>query len=294
MSPTSAALPPTSYRLAVAQPRRIAGTDGSPNVDHAVGLVAEAAAAGADLVCFPEFSPGPVRAKDEFYDATPAMSAAASAGSINVVWSRTELCDDGLNRLCVYVVDRTGETLLRYERTHPATIPATDRGEGELVSPADHFANFELDGIPMGIVVCSEMWTPEVARIVALRGAEIILSPAGGGFTTLTRNWQMVNQVRAIENVCYVALTNNLWGEEQGAAMITGPEHPVVHAGRKELAVGDIDLERLRWLRTHDDSMADPKPFDSIPGLLRARRPELYGDLVAPQADAFDYVNGVA
>ena len=283
---------PSTYRLAVAQPRRISGPDGSPNVDHAVRLVEEASAAGADLICFPEFSPGPVRALDAFYDAGPAMAAVARDRAINVVWSRTERCDDGLNRLCVYVVGRDGDTVLRYERTHPATIPPSEKGEGELVSPGDVFGNFELDGIPMGIVVCSEMWTPEVARIVALRGAQIILSPAGGGFTSLTRNWQMVNQVRAIENVCYVALTNNLWGEEQGAAMITGPEHPVVFAGRHELAIGDVDLDRLRWLRDHDDSMADPKPFDSIPGLLRARRPELYGDLGAPQADAFDYSNG--
>lgn len=283
---------PTAYTLAMAQPRRISGSDGSPNVGHAVELVAAAATAGADLVCFPEFSPGPVRAADGFYDATPQMAEAAAHHEINVVWSRTERCQDGLNRLCVYVVDRTGVTVLRYERTHPATIPASDEGEGELVSPADRFGSFALDGVPMAIVVCSEMWTPEVARIVALRGAEIILSPAGGGFTTLTRNWLMVNQVRAIENVCYVGLTNNLWGEEQGAAMITGPEHPVAFAGRRELVVGVVDLERLRWLRANDDSMADPKPFDSIPGLLRARRPELYGELVAPQADAFDFATG--
>jgi len=285
---------PDSYRLAMAQPRRIAGEDGSPNVDHAVQLIAQAAQAGADLVCFPEFSPGPVRAKDPFYDATPAMSAAATAGNINVVWSRTEVCADGLNRLCVYVVGRDGSTVLRYERTHPATISPTEKNEGELVSPADVFGEFSVDGLPFGLVVCSEMWTPEVARIVALRGAEIILSPAGGGFTSLTRNWQLINQARAIENVCYVGLTNNLWGPEQGAAMITGPEHPLVFAGRKELIVADLDLDRLRWLRRHDDSMVEPKTFDSIPGLLRARRPELYGDLVAPQADAFDYANGTA
>ncbi len=282
----------TTYTLAMAQPRRIHGADGSPNVDHAAHLVSEAAGAGADLVCFPEFSPGPVRVADAFYDAAPQMAEAAAAHEINVVWSRTERCDDGRNRLCVYVVDRRGATVLRYERTHPATIPSSEKGEGELVSPADAFGVFALDGIPMGVVVCSEMWTPEVARIVALRGAEVILSPAGGGFTTLTRNWLLVNQVRAIENVCYVGLTNNLWGEEQGAAMITGPEHPVAFAGRRELVVGELDLARLRWLRANDDSMVDPKTFDSIPGLLRARRPELYGDLVAPQADAFDYATG--
>ncbi|WP_114424099.1 carbon-nitrogen hydrolase family protein [Nocardioides houyundeii] len=294
-TPTAAVRPDdaparTAYRLAIAQPRRIAGEDGSPNVDHAVGLVAQAAAEGADLVLFPEFSPGPVRAGDAFYDAGPAMAQAAKDGGLNVVWSRTEECPDGLFRLVVYVVGRTGETVLRYERTHPATIPATE--DGFITSPGEVFGLFEVDGLRLGIVVCSEMWTPEVARIVALRGAEVILSPAGGGFTSLTRNWQVINQARAIENVCYVALTNNLWGEEQGAAMITGPEHPLVHAGRRELVCADLDLARLRWLRDNDDSMVEPKTFDSIPGLLRARRPELYAELAAPQADAYDYANG--
>lgn len=280
----------STYTLAMAQPRRIAGTDGTPNVDHAVTLVDQAAAAGADLVCFPEFSPGPVRGTDAFYDAGPAMSAAAKAQNLNVVWSRTELCEDDKYRLVVYVVGRDGSTVLRYERTHPATIAVAE--DGVLTSPGQSFGTFEIDGLSMGIVVCSEMWTPEVARIVALRGAEIILSPAGGGFTSLTRNWQIINQARAIENLCYVGLTNNLWGQEQGAAMITGPEHPLAFAGRRELVVAILDLERVRWLRSHDDSMVEPKPFDSIPGLLRARRPELYGELVAPQPDAFDYANG--
>ncbi|MCD4533538.1 carbon-nitrogen hydrolase family protein [Nocardioides sp. cx-169] len=281
----------SSYTLAMAQPRRIHGDDGSPNVDHAVGLVTEASAAGADLVCFPEFSPGPIDLDLPSYDAGPALAAAAKAGDINVVWSRNEVCEDGLNRLVVYVVGRDGSTLLRYERTHPATIPAEETG-GALTSAGEAFGNVEIDGVPFGIVVCSEMWTPEVARIVALRGAEVILSPAGGGFTSLTRNWQIINQARAIENLCYVGLTNNLFGEEQGAAMITGPEHPLAFAGRRELVLATLDLDRVRWLRDHDDSMAEPKRFDSVPGLLRARRPEMYGDLVAPQADAYDYVTG--
>lgn len=283
---------PSTYRLAMAQPVRVGGHGpGSPaDVDHAVELVEQAVAAGADLVCFPEFSPGPIDV-DHHYDAGPALAAAAKAGDINVVWSANERGEDGLEHLAVHVVGRDGTELLHYLRTHPATIPAAQTG-GHLTSPGSEFGNVTVDGVPMGIVVCSEMWTPEVARIVALRGAEVILSPAGGGFTTLTRNWQIINQARAIENLCYVGLTNNLWGDEQGAAMITGPEHPLAFAGRRELVVADLDLDRVRWLRAHDDSITEPKPFESIPGLLRARRPEMYADLVAPQPDAFDYATG--
>jgi hypothetical protein len=53
--------------------------------------------------------------------------------------------------------------------------------------------------------------------------------------------------------------------------------------------LGDLDLARLRWLRETDDSMANPKPFTSLPGLLRARRPQLYGVLSAPADGLYDY-----
>ncbi|WP_300683472.1 carbon-nitrogen hydrolase family protein [Nocardioides sp.] len=287
---------PSRYRLALLQPLRVGGhgPGSMADVEHGVELIARAAAAGADLACFPEFSPGPIDV-EAFYDAAPAMAEAAREHHINVVWSANEKVagpDGTRNHLAVHVLDRNGTEVLHYLRTHPATIPAAETF-GQLTSPADQFANFTLDGIEMGIVVCSEMWTPEVARIVALRGAELILSPAGGGFTSLTRNWQLINQARAIENICYVGLTNNLWGDEVGAAMITGPEYPLAFAGREEVVVADLDLDRVRHLRGIDDSIAEPKLFDSVPGLLRARRPELYADLVAPQADAFDYAAGM-
>ena len=51
----------------------------------------------------------------------------------------------------------------------------------------------------------------------------------------------------------------------------------------------EADLGRVRWLRAQDDSMIDPKPFRALPGLLRARRPLLYQDLVLPGPDLYDY-----
>lgn len=275
-----------SYTLAVAQPRTAPPERRAENVGRAVELIAEAAGRGADLVLFPEHCPGPFFPGEDF-DAAPEMSAAAAEHGIAVCWSRMEKGTDGLWRLTVYVVDRAGEQVLRYERSHPATVPVSDTGAH--VAPGPELASFELDGIPMGIAVCSELWIPEPARVLALRGAQILLSPAGGGFTSLAPNWEMIARVRAIENQCYLALTHNLYDVESGSAMITGPEHPLVKAGRAELAVATVDLARLRWLRENDDQLGAVKSFDSIPGLLRARRPELYGELSEPRDDLFDY-----
>ncbi len=274
------------FTLAVAQPRAVTEPDYSGNIPRAIELIARGASLGAELLLFPEHYPGPFKAH-QGYDPYDAMAEAARQNSIAVVWSRMEECADGLWRLTVYVIDKTGAEVLRYERSHPATVPPGDTGG--YVAPGPVLGSFELEGIPFGISVCSELWIPETTRVLALRGAEIILSPAGGHFTALTSNWQLLARARAIENHCYLALTNNLYGAEQGAAMITGPEHVLVEAGRADLAVATVDLARARWLRDQDDSLAEPKPFDSIPGLLRARRPELYGELSAPAEGLFDY-----
>ena len=262
--------------------------DAEVNVARAVELAARAATLGADLILFPEGYPGPVltKPKDD-YEAGPSMEAAAADHAVAICWSRMEPCDDGNYRLVVYVVDKDGRQVIRYERAHPATLPPDEARV--WVAPGESLAFLELDGVGVGIVVCSELWIPEPTRALALRGAEIILSPAGGGFTSLTENWQTVVRARAIENLCYVAMTNNIWRDEVGAAMIAGPEYVAVSSGTEELLLATLDLDRVEWLRSHDDSMVEPKGFSSIPGLLRARRPELYEELIKPGSELYDF-----
>lgn len=277
-----------SFRLGIAQPRAIPTPEAEKNVALATELVARATARGAQLILFPEGFPGPlIRGPLDEYDAYAPMSEAAGEHGIAVCWSRTELCKDGEYRLVVYVVGPDGNQILRYERVHPASIPLHE--SKVHVSPGHDFGMFDLDGVAMGIIVCSELWIPEPTRVLAIRGAEVILSPAGGGFTSLTENWKIIVRARAIENSAFVALTNNIWEAEEGAAMIAGPEHVLVASGFDELIVADLDLSRSRWLRDHDDSLAEPKQFDSIPGLVRFRRPELYGDLAASADDSYDF-----
>jgi predicted amidohydrolase len=116
-----------TFRIAVAQPRMVPEPNAERNVDRAVDLIARSTANGAELVLFPEGSPGPYRASS-VYDAGPRLAEAAASYGIAICWSRVERCDDGRHRLVVYVVDRSGAQLLRYERAHPATLPASETG----------------------------------------------------------------------------------------------------------------------------------------------------------------------
>lgn len=290
--------PPTTtsrdgVRLAVVQPHARPAAEAERNVADAVGHVAAAAAGGAEIVLFPEGYPGPLRIESSF-DATGALAAAAREHGATVCWSRIELGDDGLYRKVAYVHGPDGEQALRYVRAHPATGDVHPVLSGTALAPGDGLGLVDVAGVRIGVLICSELWIPEVSRVLALRGAELLLGPAGGGFGEVAQNWQLVARVRAIENNCYVGMTQNLFGDEDGSAVIAGPEALAADGPREAIVFADLDLARVRWLRATDDSMAKPKPFRALPGLLRARRPELYGDLSAPREGLYDYAGAGA
>ena len=66
---------------------------------------------------------------------------------------------------------------------------------------------------------------PEVARALALRGAELIFMPAGKDKGRLWATWRTLIWARAIENLAVVVTTQNLFDHsERGLAMVAGPE----------------------------------------------------------------------
>lgn len=281
--------------VAVVQPRPRTGPDAAGNVAAAVAAIDNAASQGAQLVLFPEGYPGPMRITDS-YDAMVELSAAAARAGTAVCWGRTEAEADGRYRRVAYVHGSDGAQQLRYVRSHPATGDVSPKLSGAAMAPGPAVAPlFEVCGIRCGLLICSELWLPEIARVLAVRGAEVLLAPAGGGFGAVAENWRLIAACRAVENEAYVALTQGLFGNERGSALIAGPEGVLTDPAEPEgVLVAILDLERARWLRAQDDSMAEPKPFRSLPGLLRARRPQLYAELAEETGDLYDYEGAAA
>jgi predicted amidohydrolase len=271
--------------VAVAQPA-VAAHDESV-LDDALAIAAKAAGRGAEIVLFPEAYPGPSRVERDF-DPEPRIAAAARDNGIHIAWGRIER-GDGRWYVVHSVHGPEGRPPVRYRRSHPATGDVHRSLNEAWVSPGGDLCVFDAAGVRFGLLICSELWQPEVARVLALRGAEVILAPAGGGFTALAGNWRLLARARAIENQCHLLLTHARFDDEPGSALIAGPEAMIAPAPFETLICGELDLARARWLRAHDDSMVEPKPFQSIPGLLRARRPELYGELSQPVEGLYDY-----
>ncbi len=280
--------PPAKLRLALAQPRVDEAGDPRDRVADALAAIREAGESGAELLCFPEAYPGPIRADSDYDAEAPIAAAARDAGSA-VCWSRIERGRDGLHRTVAYLHDARGELVMRYERSHPATGDVHPTLSGVPMAPGPELGFADLDGLGVGVLICSELWLPEIARSLVVRGAEILLAPAGGGLRRVAPNWRLIARARAIENQCHLGLTQALFGDETGSALIAGPEAVLAESEEAGLVIADADLERARWLRGADDSMAEPKQFASLPGLLRARRPGLYGALSEDRDGLYDY-----
>ena len=171
-----------TFRIAVVQPICHApGTD-EANVADAVRTVARAAQEGAHFVCFPETYPGPWRMPARF-DPTAALVEAAARHGTHVVFGTIEPIDNkagtAYNLICMAYPD--GRAPARYRRTHPNGPWIYTGGpawEFQWV-PGDEFPVFETVHGKVGLAMCSEVYVPEVARALALRGAELIFMPAG-------------------------------------------------------------------------------------------------------------------
>ena len=143
---------PDKLAVAVAQPALL--DPGERNVAAAAELARRAAAGGAELVLLPEVYPGP-RHVDEGYDPAPELTALAAELGCLIAWGRIERRGERW-----HVVHRVegacGETLARYERTHPATgdVNRAITG-GAWISPGEELCVFDALGIRFGLLVCS-------------------------------------------------------------------------------------------------------------------------------------------
>lgn len=264
--------------VAAYQPRTFRGKDEPANLESAVRAIGDAAAAGAGVVCFPEGYPGPYSGSLDFQP-LPELCRAARRHRIHVVSGGLEpaTADAFFNNL--YLIGPEGHVLATYRRCQPAPEGVDRVLFGRRVEPGGPPQAVEMPGGRVGLLVCSEIFSPELCRLLALQGADIVFAPVGGMVYELFESWKVVIRARAIENHVYVVVCQNLYGMEEGVGTIAGPEGVLTERRDAGLLIAELDLERLEWLRSHEETLDLPKPYRTIPGLLAWRRPEVYGPL---------------
>jgi predicted amidohydrolase len=99
----------------------------------------------------------------------------------------------------------------------------------------------------IAMLICFEVWFPELARIARLKGADIICFPTGGNITRMQNRWETLWKARAIENNVYVVGCLN--AEKTAVSMICGPEGILVSSRKRGLIQATLDLDRLEKIR---------------------------------------------
>jgi predicted amidohydrolase len=272
-----------SVRIAAVQPRSFSGPEEHRNADEALAWLERAADEGADLVVFPEGYPGPTNPAND-YDAFTPLAERAAARGVHVVAGRIAPARDGQHHVTLELIDDRGTAIGVYRRTSPCgpyiyrDIDAWQFDYAEAADP--ELPVFETRLGRIGMLVCSEVYVPELARVLALGGADLTVFPAGGAINELLPTWRALIWARAIENLMYTAATQNLYGDdEDGVGIIAAPERILAQSARVGLLVADLDLDRLRFLREEEERIEFPKRYATIPGVLGWRRPELYRSL---------------
>jgi len=279
-------------RVAAVQPNSYRNNDESKNLDTAINYLDQAASEGVKLVSFPEGFPGPYHSSTD-WSPFEAISSKAKQHNLYVIYGQVDPAENeapGTYKLALKFVGPDGNLIDTYYRVQP-NPPEVDRVlmGNKFIAPGERMVIHDTPFGKIGLLICSEVYCPELPRLLGLEGVDIIVAPVGGMVYELKETFRCIQWARAIENHCYLMTSMHLYGMEDGIGMIAGPESILAERKDAGLIIADLDIDRIHWLREQRQSLALPKPYKVVPGLHRYRRPELYENIVKNQPDLYDF-----
>jgi predicted amidohydrolase len=248
------------------------------NLQRAADYIRDASQAGAHVVCLPETvtTNGVTNAREVVRDWMDFFASAARENAIAVI-APFFTTEGGRVFNQATVFDREGKRIGHYRKAHPTGM------EAQWVTPGDSFPIIDLGIARMAIMICMDIYFPEIARIYAMKGAEILFWPTvTHGPTQSGLEAQLCS--RAIDNSLYI-VESNLSGHPPyapykgrfypGNARIVDFNGDIIaQTGRRAgLAIADIDLDERR---TTTDVLLITDPDDTRADLESLARMDLY------------------
>lgn len=253
-------------------------------------LVAEAAETGADLICLPEFTilpyfpglrdpagfawaePLPGGPSDQFF------AELARLHGVTIIGSLFERDEDGKYWDTATIHDAGGELRHFTRKVH---IPS---GEGyhetDYFAGGDQFPVHAIADVKLATPTCYDQWFPELARIYALEGAELIYYPTAIGSEPTADDfdsadaWRTVMRGHAVANGLFIAACNRIGRENAvtfyGSSFICDPLGRVLAQASRDR--DEVVQAQLR--------AAVRELYLELFPLLHQRRPQHYGRLL--------------
>lgn len=234
-----------------------------------------------DLCSLAQEIPGPAV---DFY------SHVAKENGVVLVTSLFERRAPGLYHNTSVVFEKDGSIAGKYRKMHIPDDPAYY--EKFYFTPGDlGFEPISTSVGRLGVLVCWDQWYPEAARLMALRGAEILIYPTAIGWESTDTEaekvrqreaWITVQRGHAIANGLPVVAVNRVGHESDpskatngiqfwGSSFVVGPQGEFLHecsSSQEEEAVVEIDMGRSEQVRRWWPFLRDRR-IDAYSGLTR-------------------------
>ena len=248
------------------------------NFETAERLIRHAVSAGAELVALPELwsCHGLEKAYRENAEPIPGpttefLGTLARELGVWLLGGSILEGEPGAERLfnTSTFFDPSGELVAVYRKIHLFDVKAPDRVylESGLIAPGREIVVAKAGAATLGLSVCYDLRFPELYRLLALEGVEILAVPAAFTLHTGKDHWEILLRARAIENQAYV-LAPAQWGRKAdgrwtyGRSMIVDPWGTIlaICPDRDGYALATLGFDYLDRLRTDFPALANRRP----------------------------------
>ena len=288
-------------KIKVAATQMACSWDREKNLAQAEDMIREAAGQGAKIILIQELFETPYFCKDELLkhtelavpvDENPAVRKFSElAAELDVVLPCSVFERAGMAMYnSIVMIDAGGAQLGVYRKTHIPDAPGY--AEKYYFNPGDTGFNvWKTKYGRVGTLICWDQWFPEPARILALKGAEILLYPTAiggdinGTNVTSLIHWQNVMRGHAAANILPVVASNRIGAEEfdgtshrfYGGSFISdfkGEKLMEADQETQSVLVAEVDLQesndyRVSW------------------SVFRDRRPEMYREILTTDGETY-------
>jgi N-carbamoylputrescine amidase len=269
------------------------------NINRIIDKIRECATSGAELVVLQELHNNLYFCQTENTDlfnlaeTIPGVSTEIYGGiakecNVVIVTSLFEKRAAGLYHNTAVVFEKDGSIAGKYRKMHIPDDPAYY--EKFYFTPGDiGFEPVNTSIGRLGVMVCWDQWFPEAARLMALKGADLLIYPTAIGWESSDSEdekrrqqdaWQTVQRGHAIANGLHVVTVNRVGHESDpsgqtngilfwGHSFVSGPQGEIIHQSpddKEDVAVVEIDLKRSEQVRRWWPFLRDRR-IDAYKGL---------------------------
>lgn len=240
--------------------------DKMKNIENAVRMIERVSSEGANLAVLPEMFCCPYEnsyfrlfSEEEEGPAWESMSRAAEKYGVYIVAGTIPEREEDRVYNTAYVFDSKGKQIAKHRKMHLFDIDIEGGQyfkESDTFTPGNEVTVFDTEFGRMGVAVCYDIRFPELSRLMAAEGAQVIIAPGAFNMTTGPAHWELHFRGRAVDNQVYTigvapARDMDFSYHSYGNSIIASPWGDVV--GRMDEKEGyllrEVDLNYVRRVR---------------------------------------------